>query len=141
LRALTSVTAFPRNLQDGLAAVHWAAIKGHKEVLKFLIEGAPENNRADPLIVDKDNWSALMWAIFMAESAGKGDNLAYARSRPHLNAIHLKRFRPDHGTTFVSAEIGKRKSQCEIVNYLMASEKLRDDMEEMLNKADRLLHK
>jgi hypothetical protein len=42
---------------------------------------------------------------------------------------------------FVSAEIGKRKSQCEIVNYLMASEKLRDDMEEMLNKADRLLHK
>lgn len=69
---LTAVL-FPRYVQDGLAAVHWAAIKGHKEVLKFLIEGAPENNRADPLVVDKDNWSALMWAIFMAESAGKGE--------------------------------------------------------------------
>jgi len=88
-RALTIVTAVPRNVQDGLAAVHWAAIKGHKEVLKFLIEGAPENNRADPLIVDKDNWSALMWAIFMAESAGKGDNLSYAHPRLHLNAIRL----------------------------------------------------
>lgn len=63
----------PTKTQDGLAAIHWAAIKGHKEVLKFLIEGAPENNRADPTIVDKDNWSPLMWAIFMAENAGKGE--------------------------------------------------------------------
>ena len=37
-------------IQDGLSAVHWAAIKGHKDILRYLIEEAPENNRADPTI-------------------------------------------------------------------------------------------
>ena len=59
--------------QDGFTAVHWAAIKGRLEVLKYLVELAPENNRADPTIPDRDGWTALTWAVFSAESAGKGD--------------------------------------------------------------------
>jgi hypothetical protein len=35
------------------------------------VESAPENNRADPCLADKDSWTPLLWAIFMAEQYTK----------------------------------------------------------------------
>jgi ankyrin repeat protein len=67
--------------QDGFAAVHWAAIKGRLEILRYLVAEAPENNRADPTMADRDGWTALTWAIFSAESAGKGAILSHAPPR------------------------------------------------------------
>ena len=62
----------PSRLQDGFTAVHWAAIKGKVEILKFVVEGAPETNRGDPAVADHDGWTALHWAIEMVSAAGKG---------------------------------------------------------------------
>mmetsp|Transcript_59146 Transcript_59146/g.86756 ORF Transcript_59146/g.86756 Transcript_59146/m.86756 type:complete len:186 (-) Transcript_59146:51-608(-) len=83
----------PVNSQDeeGLAAIHWAAMRGHKNVLKYLIETAPENNRADPTVLDKHGWSAVMWAVFMVEQEHK----------------------------MVGAEHAKRKQLCDVINYLV----------------------
>eukprot|EP00802_Teleaulax_amphioxeia_P023514 Tamp_24103.p1 GENE.Tamp_24103~~Tamp_24103.p1 ORF type:complete len:185 (-),score=42.54 Tamp_24103:251-805(-) len=75
---------------DGLAAVHWAAMRGHKKVLQYLIEGAPEGNRADPAVVDKHGWSAAMWAVFMVEQEQQ----------------------------MVGSDHGKRKELCDVINYL-----------------------
>lgn len=91
-------------------------MKGHKDVIKYLVsafcrnnsaclhvcavllthgpgslqvEAAPENNRADPCLADKDSWTPLLWAIFMAEQVVK--------------------------------EGAKRKAQNDVINYLMSN--------------------
>eukprot|EP00287_Rhodomonas_sp_CCMP768_P025853 CAMPEP_0202845310 /NCGR_PEP_ID=MMETSP1389-20130828/69796_1 /ASSEMBLY_ACC=CAM_ASM_000865 /TAXON_ID=302021 /ORGANISM="Rhodomonas sp., Strain CCMP768" /LENGTH=108 /DNA_ID=CAMNT_0049522743 /DNA_START=33 /DNA_END=356 /DNA_ORIENTATION=+ len=42
-------------------------MKGHRDVLVYLYEKA----NADISVLDKDSWSPLMWAIFMAEQSTK----------------------------------------------------------------------
>ena len=79
--------------EDGMAAVHWAAMRGHKNVLKFLVETAPENNRADVTLVDNHGWSAVTWAIFMIEQESK----------------------------MVGTEHPKRRQLCDVINYLVQS--------------------
>ena len=71
-----------------MRVLRWA---GHKNVLKYLIEGAPENSRADATIVDKHGWSAVMWAVFMVEQENK----------------------------MVGGEHGKRKQLCDVIQYLL----------------------
>ena len=33
-------------MQDGLGAIHWAAIKGHKEVIKYMVSALCRINSA-----------------------------------------------------------------------------------------------
>mmetsp|Transcript_21341 Transcript_21341/g.70729 ORF Transcript_21341/g.70729 Transcript_21341/m.70729 type:complete len:189 (-) Transcript_21341:77-643(-) len=74
--------------EDGLAAVHWAAMRGHKNVLRYLLEGGPEGNRADPTVQDKDGWSALTWAIFMVEQEPKMHGKEHASKKQLLEVIN-----------------------------------------------------
>ncbi|KAJ1480805.1 hypothetical protein T484DRAFT_1809452 [Baffinella frigidus] len=92
--------------EDGLAAIHWAAMKGHKDVIKYLVEAAPENNRADPCLADKDSWTPLLWAIFMAEQVVKegakrkaqNDVINYLMSNPAVVEMVKKPDRLLHKT-------------------------------------------
>ncbi|EKX36307.1 hypothetical protein GUITHDRAFT_117537 [Guillardia theta CCMP2712] len=103
--------------EDGLAAVHWAAMRGHKNVLRYLVgcsvhmmlEGGPEGNRADPTVQDKDGWSALTWAIFMVEQEPK---------------MHGK-------------EHASKKQLLEVINYLCQQAAV----QEYIERSDRLLNK
>mmetsp|Transcript_68049 Transcript_68049/g.181845 ORF Transcript_68049/g.181845 Transcript_68049/m.181845 type:complete len:196 (+) Transcript_68049:2-589(+) len=57
--------------QDGFSAVHWAAIKGQLEIMKYLLEGAPEISRGNPSLPDNNGWTPIMWAIHVVETSGK----------------------------------------------------------------------